>query len=213
MKTYEAMGGEHIGHACAAAARLATETGEPVEFTFNDVRVVAHPGVNPDALVIEWDAETDRRRVAYEASPRGKASRARQEEEQRKANAAAAEGVLSFETVDAVAWAERVKINDDPYGAAAIRYAARWANIMEKRMAEGATLADCAEKASHDADIEGITGFMYGAAAAELAVAWKHGEELRRWHNLKTQIRDEGVKANESGGVLNPALLSIEAKD
>jgi hypothetical protein len=38
---------------------------------------------------------------------------------------------------------------------------------------------------------------------------WKHGEALRLWHNLKTQIRDEGEKANESGGVLNPACLSI----
>jgi hypothetical protein len=44
-----------------------------------------------------------------------------------------------------------------------------------------------------------------------LASCWEHGEELRRWHNLKTQIRDEGEKANESGGVLNPALLNIEA--
>lgn len=26
----------------------------------------------------------------------------------------------------------------------------------------------------------------------------------------KTQIRDEGEKANESGGVLNPALLNME---
>jgi hypothetical protein len=34
-------------------------------------------------------------------------------------------------------------------------------------------------------------------------------EELRRWHNLRTQIGDEGEKANEDGGVLNPALLRV----
>jgi len=32
---------------------------------------------------------------------------------------------------------------------------------------------------------------------------------LRRWHNKENQIGTEGDKANESGGVLNPALLSI----
>jgi len=37
--------------------------------------------------------------------------------------------------------------------------------------------------------------------------------ELRQWHNLKTQIKDEGEKANASGGVLNPALLTISPKE
>jgi len=35
---------------------------------------------------------------------------------------------------------------------------------------------------------------------------------LRKWHNIKTQIGNEGEKANASGGVLNPALLNISAK-
>ena len=70
--------------------------------------------------------------------------------------------------------------------------------------------SDVANECSNEADTEGITGFMYGAAVSVLASCWEHGEELRRWHNLKTQIRDEGEKANESGGVLNPALLNIE---
>ena len=42
-----------------------------------------------------------------------------------------------------------------------------------------------------------------------LAQCWVHGEALRRWHNRDTQIGTEGDKANESGGVLNPALLTI----
>mgnify|MGYP001564963634 FL=1 len=120
------------------------------------------------------------------------------------------ESVLPFDVVDAVAWAERVRINDDPYGAAIIQYAARWANLMERRMAAGSTIADCAEQTSHEANTDGITGFMYGAAVAELSPAWKHGEELRRWHNLKTQIKNEGERANENGGVLNPALVTVE---
>ena len=34
-------------------------------------------------------------------------------------------------------------------------------------------------------------------------------DRLRRWHNKATQIGTEGDKANETGGVLNPALLTI----
>jgi len=80
-------------------------------------------------------------------------------------------------------------------------------------MANGETVEDCADTASHLADSEGITGFMYGCAVAILAKVWVHGEALRRWHNLKTQLRDEGEKANESGGVLNPALLNLGPKE
>lgn len=76
-------------------------------------------------------------------------------------------------------------------------------------MRTGAALADIAEGASHVADNEGITGFMYGCAVRILASCWRHGEELRRWHNVKYQIGTEGEEANERGGVLNPALLTI----
>jgi hypothetical protein len=117
--------------------------------------------------------------------------------------------LLSFELVDSAKWEEGLSKNQDPYGFACYRYAARWANFMERDIAAGKLLADIAEATSHEADDEGITGFMYGAAVSVLSVVWKRGEELRRWHNLKTQIGKEGEKANESGSVLNPALLSI----
>lgn len=67
--------------------------------------------------------------------------------------------------------------------------------------------------ASHTADTEGVTGFMYGCAVTQLYWHWVHGEELRRWHNLDTQIGDEGEKANESGGVLNPAILTFGSNE
>jgi len=54
---------------------------------------------------------------------------------------------------------------------------------------------------------------MYGWAVSFLASFWKYGEELRRWHNLDTQLGDEGEQANkEKGATLNPALLSIGKK-
>jgi hypothetical protein len=80
---------------------------------------------------------------------------------------------------------------------------------MEAAMDAGESLEACAKRASHEADTEGITGFMYGAAVSTLAQAWVHGDRLRRWHNLDVQIGNEGEKANESGGTLNPALMNI----
>jgi hypothetical protein len=57
-----------------------------------------------------------------------------------------------------------------------------------------------------------LIGFMYGVAVSMLAQCWKYGEQLRRWHNLDTQIEHEGERANAEGGTLNPALLNIQVK-
>jgi hypothetical protein len=97
----------------------------------------------------------------------------------------------------------------DGYSHACVTYGEKWAELMEAGLAEGKTVQEIAEPASREADTEGITGFMYGCAVAALAKFWVHGEVLRRWHNLDTQIGTEGEQANESGGVLNPALLNI----
>ena len=115
----------------------------------------------------------------------------------------------TFALKDADGWNKTVDANQDPYGAAGVRFAARWAHFMERDMAAGKAVADVAQSASSEADDDGITGFMYGCAVSILSKVWAHGEELRRWHNLDTQIGAEGEKANESGGVLNPAVLSI----
>lgn len=112
---------------------------------------------------------------------------------------------------DADAWKKCNEANppSEPYGHRVITYSEQWADLMERDMAAGRTVADCADATSHEADTDGITGFMYGAAVATLAHCWEHGEELRRWHNVKTQIGTEGERANASGGVLNPALLNV----
>lgn len=122
-------------------------------------------------------------------------------------------------------WALGMKNNQDAYGHAVYRYASEWATRMEQAMTadfnwspvslEGTSvvaewLQENADRISHEADTEGITGFMYGCAVSTLAGVWIHGEQLRRWHNLKTQLRHEGERANEKGTVLNPALLNIE---
>ena len=120
-------------------------------------------------------------------------------------------GTVKLKTGTEEAYAKWKAKNTDPYSAECFGYAEAWADLMEAGMAAGKNIAAMAETTRHQADTDGITGFMYGMAVGILARHWEHGEALRLWHNLKTQIhRDEGEKANESGGVLNPALLNIK---
>jgi len=110
-------------------------------------------------------------------------------------------------------WREK---NSDPYSRRCFTYAEEWADLLEARISIGASDDDIkaviekhADADSRTADTDGITGFMYGAAVSILSKAWVFGEPLRQWHNLKTQIGDEGERANRDGGTLNPALLNI----
>jgi hypothetical protein len=110
-------------------------------------------------------------------------------------------------------YAAYAKLNSsDPYSNRCVTYGEEWANLMEKQMADGKKLEDIAESTGHAADTDGITGFMYGCAVSALSKFWEYGESLRIWHNLKTQLGNEGERANKSGGVLNPALLNVEVK-
>jgi|SRR6185295_6202151 len=112
---------------------------------------------------------------------------------------------------DAEGWKKANDSNPptEPYGHRVMTYTETWANYMEWEIANGKKLEDIAESTSRDADTDGITGFMYGCAVAILADVWEYGDILRRWHNLRIQIGNEGEIANESGKTLNPALLII----
>lgn len=100
---------------------------------------------------------------------------------------------------------EYVAKNNDPYGAAVVRYEKAWAELMEAKLAAGSSLAGCWKEASHEADTEGITGFMYGCAVQSLAHFWAHGDELRRLHNADYGVSEEKAQ----GGTVNPAVLTI----
>jgi len=103
----------------------------------------------------------------------------------------------------------KAKNSADGYSRGVVTFGEKWADAMEAAIKGGESVDACAQRAAAEADTEGITGFMYGCAVSALSHFWAHGEALRRWHNLDTQIGTEGEKANESGGVLNPALLNI----
>lgn len=67
-------------------------------------------------------------------------------------------------------------------------------------------------RADDESKAGGITGFMAGCVASMISQCHSRGEEFRKKWNKDNQIHDEGDKANESGGVLNPAILNIEPK-
>lgn len=225
-----------INTAITRGIAMASELGEPIEFDFNGIVVQLasdsdpalilrefyrgylrpsgtftinpHPPIELSAEQVDEDARLTKERNERQAV-------ASAEYEKRRRNAAALlEGALSaapaLELKDPEGWQKSIDANTDGYGGAVIRFAGDWARLMQMKIAQGDKLADIADECCSVADgPEGITGFMYGCAVGILSHVWIHGEELRRWHNLKTQIKDEGERANESGGVLNPALLSI----
>lgn len=209
MTKIEGNPGELISDAAQRAIDLA-KPGSPVELEFNEIFITVWHNSSPGDVVATYHRLGDERRAAYLASPEYK-ERQRQAEERERQRAAEHKVALekapaTLTLRDAEAWEKSVKVNSaDPYSAAVTRYAEKWARTMEGMMAGGATLVDCAEKASHLADDEGITGFMYGCAVQILAQCWVHGDELRRWHNKSYGVDEEKAK----GGTVNPAVLTL----
>lgn len=98
--------------------------------------------------------------------------------------------------------------NLDPYGHAVYTYVERWAELMEAAVTQNGNAEEAialhAEDLSHEADTEGITGFMYGCAVSILSDCWKYGDILRKWHN-----KEYGY---EGDGVVNPAIITVGKK-
>ncbi len=83
-----------------------------------------------------------------------------------------------MEIKDVEAWQLWRNSNKDDYGGEVIRYAEAWADLMEERLELGNSIENMWEDTSHEADTNGITGFMFGAAISVLLQSWIHGEEL-----------------------------------
>lgn len=207
-----------------------------VAFDFNGVEVVVAADSSPDLIYRDWNrgmsgyhkdvvgpylpaelsAETipTDERIKVENEARWAAQRAEREAEQRQKRAlfrGEVQGTeIDIQPGKLTEWVQFIETNSgDSYSKRVVIYAEQWARLMQARMRDGRPLSEVVEQASRDADTDGIAGFMFGRAVSALAQVWRHGEALRQWHNLKTQIGSEGERANESGGVLNPALLSI----
>jgi len=108
-------------------------------------------------------------------------------------------------------WKSWVASNEDPYGKACVDVARRVMEILdvEPRDFDPDKLISRADK---EIDAGGLTGFMAGAVACMVSRCHSRGDEFRRKWNLANQIGNEGEKANEGDGVLNPAVLLIDQK-
>ncbi len=85
------------------------------------------------------------------------------------------EGYLAFRDLN----------SNDGYSFGVVTYLERWAQLMEAHIEGGVSVADAAEVTEHEADTEGITGFMYGCAVVALRDFWIHGPELYQWHKSR----------------------------
>lgn len=210
----EARMGHHISETAKEAVDLVAGGAPSVSFDFNEIRLVVMSGMTAADVCAEYDRQCEERHAAYVATPEYQ-ERCRQAQEEGVRRAAVLDEILAIAPSamtlrDPEGWAKARAANTDSYGNGIMTYAERWARIMEAMIVRDVTtVAGCAKEASHLADSEGITGFMYGAAVSTLSAVWVYGEALRRWHNLDTQLGGEGERANESGGVLNPAILTL----
>lgn len=226
--------GSSINSAIADAIALClTDNGE-ARFTFNEVEITCRGDSDPRLLQRDFHRAMARKigkavgpypkaeltaeelandaKVEAENKARWAARQAEYDARQkRKADELAAllEAAPPLALSDPDGWEKARAANQDGYGGAVITYAEAWGRLMQRAMVHGEQLESVAGSLSHMADAEGITGFQYGCAVSILSQVWEHGDRLRRWHNGDTQIGDEGDRANETGGVLNPALLSI----
>jgi len=104
-------------------------------------------------------------------------------------------------------WNKWVENNKDPYGKACVDVAKKVMEILDEVEDFDTHKIIC--QADNEIDAGGITGFMAGCVAQMVSHCHSRGEEFRRKRNKDNQIGDEGDKANEGKGVINPALLNI----
>jgi len=240
MKVLDTTIGNEINSTIKNAIEESVRCGDACQFDFNGVTVLVDAESDPRLIHRDWlrgmsgylgdnptvgphpAPELTEEDIASDNSVQEENDRKRKIQEEayakkQREKELVLEGALGnagpIELSDSDGWKSFVDKNKDDYGSGVVRYAERWARLMQVRIDAGDSIADCAEDLSHLANSEGITGFMYGCAVATLSKCWTYGEELRRWHNKETQIGTEGDKANESGGVLNPALLTLGRSD
>lgn len=105
-------------------------------------------------------------------------------------------------------WNKWVENNQDAYGKCCVDVAREVMNILDTEPQDFDPHGLIC-RADDQINAGGITGFMAGCVASMVSACHSRGEEFRRKWNLDNQIGNEGEKANESGGILNPALLNL----
>ncbi len=218
--------GEHFTKVSEQAQSIAQEREVTVEFEFNGVKCLvdkttdlhhiyrdycnAHmmewKEVGPNC-VYEYDSAT-----LQELANRKKQSEERQEKQrqewdakdkaQREAFEEATKGI-ELDLSDIEGWKKSREANSDGYGGAAMDYAEGWGKLMQIEVSKGKTIEWCYGYTQDGLGFLGISGFQFGCAVGILSQTWKHGEELRKYHNKKYGVPED------KEGVVNPAILKI----
>lgn len=188
-----------------------------IEFDLNGVHFsVTAKNATPEKIVQLWNEKMKEKRIKYEKereeymkTPEYRKAlkvKYRRQNVEKLVKQSRQTEELQFKDEEArKVWDNFVEVNSskDVYSRCAVLYSEYWAKFMQYLMAkhEGVTVAQIADKSSHAADLYGINGFIYGCAVNVLSQVWKHGEELRKWHNKKYDY--------EGDGVVNPAGLTV----
>lgn len=224
--------GSDIARTIAEAITLSS-AGQPFTFEFNDVLVSVLPDSDPELIYRDWrrvlsgyveatavgphpkpdltieEMENDRRIEAENKRRRDEVlHQSREERHTKRINVELKLiGLPPMEVKDEQAWMETQReLIPHSYEGATATFAERWARLMQAEMEVGKNLQDMAEATSSEADFEGITGNMHNTAVLLLTKHWKHGEQLRRWHNSRYGDMSDQP---DDGGVRNYAVIDI----
>ena len=184
--------GTRIEEAIDAACILADEEHARLALEFNDIRIEVTPRSDlslPEivgrrqALLDAYQAACDLKSRQYRRSLRGRWAclelAFRRWHMDRTISAEEKRGFRPFSLRDQALWDHRVAVEaDDRLGMMLLRYAARWANYMERELRRGKTVLECAESTSHKADIEGMSGAAWNMVMNLLIAVWEHGPDL-----------------------------------
>lgn len=191
-----------------------------IVFRFNEVVLtVTELNADADKIYQEWERLCElehqlyvKKREAYMKTWEYKIEHAREvkdayrlEQVQQKVLNIAQETEIEFKDEEAKKnWDTIVEKNShDSYGRGICEYATVWIKFMQHLMKRGCKLENIADNTSSVADMYGMSGFSYGCAVNMIVECWKHGEELRIWHNKRWGISEEAK------GVVNPAILQL----
>jgi len=216
MKTYDPFSDITIDKTAENMIGWANTANEPIQTQFNGVSITVRPSDNPETIIQNYLAKLDRHSKEYINSPAHKKQQQKSQEIHKRHNRlldkALSTAPAKMTLRDEDGWNKAIATSADRLDNEIIRFAERWARLMENQMIKGTALEACAEKSYLLANNNGITGFMRGRAVYILSQVWIHGEQLRRWRNLKRQINHEGEKANGIGNVISPAILSLSPR-
>lgn len=226
----ETGGGDRFQEVAKKAQEIAKLRKVIVEFDFNGVQCLVSENTclewlfrdYKNAHIMEWktvghdcpfiyDCDTEvelRRRQLKRAIERKKDQKRRDKEDakaKKKFDKQIKGIVLEIVPSKEEEYKEYVEKNStDGYSRAVIDYGESWARLMQKEIAKGKSVKECALDTRKGLGFMGITGFQYGCVVRGLAEFWKYGDDLRKWHNNKY-----GVSEDEEGTV-NPAVITIK---